>query len=178
MKWQPTPVFFAGEFHGQRSQVGYSLWSQRVGHDWATSTLTFTSQTVYKGLPRWLSNKEPACQCWRHRRHVYDPWVRKIHCRRKWQPTPVFLPGKSHGQRSMVGYSPWDCGVEHDLATEHTHTDTTSLYTSIYSNFFFLPWNIFPSCLHPYHYFPPPVDNNLISTAFTFSCSCKKLWQT
>ena len=34
--------------------------------------------------------------------------VRKIPWRRKWQPTPVFLPGKSHGQRSLVGYSPWD----------------------------------------------------------------------
>ena len=129
--------------------------------DWATSTCAFASQTVYTGLPRWLSNKGPACPCWRRGRHVYHPWVRKIHCRRKRQPTPVFLPGKSHGQRSMVGYSPWDCRVEHDVATEHTHTHTlVRLYTSIYSNFFFLPWNIFPSCLHPYHYFPPPTDNN------------------
>ena len=37
-----------------------------------------------------------------------DPWVRKIPWRRKWQPTSVFLPGKSHGQRSLAGYSPWD----------------------------------------------------------------------
>ena len=37
----------------------------------------------------------------------FDPWVMKIHWRRKWQPTPVFLPGESHGQRSLVGYSPW-----------------------------------------------------------------------
>ena len=42
------------------------------------------------------------------RRPRFDPWVRKIPWRRKWQPTPVFLPGKSHGQRSMVGYSLWD----------------------------------------------------------------------
>jgi len=39
--------------------------------------------------------------------HVFDPWVGKI-WRRKWQPTPVFLPGEFHGQRSLVGYSPWD----------------------------------------------------------------------
>ena len=39
----------------------------------------------------------------------FDPWVGKILCRRKWQPTPVFLPGESHGQRSLVGYSPWGC---------------------------------------------------------------------
>ena len=37
----------------------------------------------------------------------FDPWVRKTPWRRKWQPTPVFLPGKSHGQRSLAGYSPW-----------------------------------------------------------------------
>ena len=36
-----------------------------------------------------------------------DPWVGKIPCRRAWQPTPVFLPGESHGQRSLEGYSPW-----------------------------------------------------------------------
>ena len=37
--------------------------------------------------------------------------------RRKWQPTPVFLPGKSHGQRSLVGCSPWGCRVRHDWVT-------------------------------------------------------------
>ena len=39
-------------------------------------------------------------------RHRFDFWVGKISCRRKWQPIPVFLPGKSHEQRSLVGYSP------------------------------------------------------------------------
>ena len=37
----------------------------------------------------------------------FNPWVGQISWRRKWQPTPVFLPGKSHGWRSLVGYSPW-----------------------------------------------------------------------
>ena len=41
--------------------------------------------------------------------HGFNPWVGKIPWRRKWQPTPVFLPGKSHGQKSLVGYSPWGC---------------------------------------------------------------------
>ena len=57
------------------------------------------------GLPWWLRGKEFICQC---RRHGFDPWVGKVPWRRKWQPTPVFLPGKSHGQRGWVGYSPWD----------------------------------------------------------------------
>jgi len=43
------------------------------------------------------------------KRHRFEPWVRKISWRIKWQPTPVFLLEKSHGQRSLVGYSPWGC---------------------------------------------------------------------
>ena len=48
---------------------------------------------------------------------MFDPWVEKISRRKKWQPTPVFLPGKSHGQRSLAGYSPWGHKqVRHNLA--------------------------------------------------------------
>ena len=69
-----------------------------------------------EGLPTWLSGKEPACQC---RRLELDTWVRKILCRRKWQPTPVLLPGKSHGQRNLAGYSPWGSKrVGQDLVTK------------------------------------------------------------
>ena len=49
--------------------------------------------------------KKPTCQ-WRRYRGEFDPWVRQIPWRRKWQPTLVFLPGESHGQRSLEGYSP------------------------------------------------------------------------
>ena len=49
-------------------------------------------------LPRWLSGKRTHLQC---RRCGFNPWVWKIPWRRRWQPTPVFLPGKSHGQRSL-----------------------------------------------------------------------------
>ena len=45
--------------------------------------------------------------CLQCRRPGFNPWVGKILWRRKWQPTPALLPGKSHGWRSMVGYSPW-----------------------------------------------------------------------
>ena len=51
----------------------------------------------------------------RQKRHGFDPWARKILWRRAWQPTPVFLPGKSHGQRSLAGYSLWDL-KESDMA--------------------------------------------------------------
>ena len=69
-------------------------------------------------LPRWPRGKASACQC---RRCKFDPWVRKIPWRRKWLPIPVFLPGISHGQRSLVDYSPWGHGrVRHDLETKHS----------------------------------------------------------
>ena len=62
-------------------------------------------QPQRKGLPRWCSGKESACQCRRHKRHGFNPWVRKIPWSRKWWPIPASLPGKVHGQRSLVGYS-------------------------------------------------------------------------
>ena len=65
----------------------------------------FCSNTLL-WLPRWLSGKELICQC---RRHGFNPQVGKIPWRRKWQPIPVFLPGKSHRQRRLAGYSPWGC---------------------------------------------------------------------
>ena len=64
------------------------------------------------GLPRWPSSKESACQ---RKRCKFNPWIRKIPWRRKWQSTPVFLLGKCHGQRSLARYSPWG----------HTESDTT-----------------------------------------------------
>ena len=60
-------------------------------------------------------------QCWRPR---FDRWVRKIPWRRKWQSTPVFLPGEFHGQRSLEGYGPWalresDTTNTHELCCRH-----------------------------------------------------------
>ena len=60
---------------------------------------------IYVGLPRWPGGKEPTCQCRRHKRCGFNPWVRKILWKRKWQPTLAFLPGESHGQRSLAVYS-------------------------------------------------------------------------
>ena len=73
------------------------------------------SKTLY-GIPWWLSGKESTCQC---RRPGFDPWVGKIPWRREWLPTPVFLPGKSLGQRSLLVYSPWG----------HEESDTTKPLT-------------------------------------------------
>ena len=75
-------------------------------------------------LASYNSGKEPNCQCRRHKRRGFSPWVGKIPWRRTWQPTPGFLPGESHGQRSLVGYSPW--GHTESDTTEHTHTTLRS----------------------------------------------------
>ena len=65
--------------------------------------------------------------CLQFGRPGFNPWVRKIPWRRKWQPTPVLLPGESHGGRSLGGYSPWD-GKESDMAKQLTHTFVYQLY--------------------------------------------------
>ena len=71
--------------------------------------LALSSFMMLCGFPGSASGKEHACQCRRHKKHGFDPWVRKIPWRRAWQPTAVFLPGESHGQRSLVRYSPQGC---------------------------------------------------------------------
>ena len=58
------------------------------------------------GFPGRTRGKEPTCQSKRHKRLGFDPWVGKIPWRRKWRPISVFLPGESHGQRSLADYSP------------------------------------------------------------------------
>ena len=67
-----------------------------------------TAYVLATGFPGGVSGKEPACQCRRCKRRRFDPCIRKIPWRRIWQPTPLFLPGESHGQRSLAGYSPQD----------------------------------------------------------------------
>jgi len=52
--------------------------------------------------------------CLAMQRPRFNPRVRKIAWSRKWLPTPVFLPGEFHGQRSLTGYSSWGCGVRRD----------------------------------------------------------------
>ena len=61
---------------------------------------------LYRGFPSGTSGKEPDSLCRRYKRHRFCPWLGKIPWRRAWKPTPVFMPGESHGQMSLVGYSP------------------------------------------------------------------------
>ena len=78
-----------------------------------------------QGVPGGEVAKESACQCRRCKRLGFDPWVRKIPWRSPWPPTPVFLPGESHGWRSQAGYSPWGC--KESYTTVDTHTPVRQL---------------------------------------------------
>ena len=72
----------------------------------------------------------------------FDPWVGKILQKRKWQPTPVFLSGELHEQRSRAGYSPWGCKVsgmtEHVHTHTHTHTHTHKVYAYMHLIYIFI----------------------------------------
>ena len=128
-KWQPTPVFLPGESHGCKGLVGYSLWGCKESD--TTKQLTHTH--------RWSSGKKSTCQCRCLKWHRFNPWVRKIPWRRKWQPTAIFLSGKSNGQRNLVDYSPWghkESGMTEQL-NAHTHTHT---HTHTHLAWIFLTW--------------------------------------
>ena len=75
-------------------------------------------------------------------------WVEKIPWRRKWQPTPVFLPGKSHGQKSLEGYSLWSC-KELDMTWVCTHSPIHHNHVASGKNFriFVFPQKLLPKRL-------------------------------
>ena len=73
-------------------------------------------------FPGDASGKEHTYQCRTCKRLGFNPWVGKFPWRRAWQPTPVFLPGESCGQRSLAGYSPMSCRVRLTEMTEHLYS--------------------------------------------------------
>jgi len=94
----------------------YLNWEYWVPDNILSTLQILTHLVLIMGFP---SGSEPTCQSRRCRRCRYDLWVRKIPWRRKWQTPSVFLPGKSHGQRSLAGCRPPGCGrVRHDLSTK------------------------------------------------------------
>ena len=82
------------------------------------------------------------------RRPRFDPWVGKIPWRRAWQPTPVFLPGESHGQRSLVGYSPW--GYKESVTSKHSTVQCVYVYPQfpILSLFTLVKAMVFPVVMY------------------------------
>ena len=132
-KWQPTPVFLPGESQGWQSLMGCCLWGCKesdTASDLAAAAGSRTQglrkllrvfQIVYlvtfiDGLPRWLGGKESAC-------NAGDALGRTDPLEKEIATTAVVLPGKSHRQRSLAGYSSWSGKrVRYDLATEQAHT--------------------------------------------------------
>ena len=92
---------------------------------WLWFNWSYSYHVPALGLLSWHSGIESACQFRKHKRHEFNPWVRKIPWRRKWQPAPVLLLGKPHGQRSLAGYSPQGLRVRRDWLTEYTGTGLT-----------------------------------------------------
>ena len=103
-----------------------------------------SSHVVLEGLPTWLSGSRSRLQC---RRCWFDPGVRKTFWKRAWQPTPVSLPGESHGQGNLVGYSP-GAWKEWNMAesTEHACTRGSGRKGKEWELFFLNCLLIFPSC--------------------------------
>ena len=100
----------------------HSVW-QSLGSSMLLQMALIRSFLWLNNIPLWgFPGKESSCQC---RRCGFDLWVWKVPWRRKWQPTPVFLPGKSHGQRSLAGYSPGVVRVRHDLVPKKQQQQIT-----------------------------------------------------
>ena len=98
-----------------------------------------TLSTVSQGFPGDTVVKNPPANA----RRESSPWVGKVPWRRWWQPTPAFLPGESHGQRSLAGYCPQGC-KEVDR-TEHAHTVSKPLYASVS---FLVKWSCYWNLPH------------------------------
>ena len=101
------------------------------------------------GVPNSLSGKESTCQCGRCKRFEFNPWAGKKPWRKKWQPTPIYLPGKFQGQRNLTGCSPW--GRKQSKVTEQLSdwacTDKPGLQVQFF--FFFQRLNInLKQCLY------------------------------
>ena len=130
--------------------------------EWCDHRLCFLGTEMFLGFPGGASGKEPTCQCRRHKRRGFNPWVRKIPWRRAWQPTPIFLPEESNGQRSLVGYSPWG----------RKESDMTERYNS--NLFTGEQWHLM-NMVQPI-YFPPLQEEKVGSTIPLLSLSTVSLF--
>ena len=96
--------------------------------------------------------KNPLAMQENWKRRGFDPRVRKIPWRRKWQHAPVFLPGKSHGWRNLVGYSPWHCKrAGHGLANEHHHHYPMQILLSV-SQYVKPVWTLSSTLKYEYYF--------------------------
>ena len=152
-----------GHEFGWTSGVGDGQGGLACCNSWGYKDLDMTEQL------NWIE------ETWRPR---FDPWVRKIPQRRESLSTPVFLPGKSYGQRSLVGYSPWDHRVRHNQGTNtslragmhsppfelaHWHHTGKLFYWLVINAASPYPCLFIPSCLP----LVPPPPFFMVNTSYT-----------
>ena len=114
-------------FHADKTRAVLPTWAafkNCQGKHFITLFI-FDASKLRLGFPGGTSGKESDCQCRKCKRHGFDPWFRKIPWRRAGQPTPVFLPGESRGQKSLVFYSPQG-SKESDTTDETEHAGARS----------------------------------------------------
>ena len=127
-RWLQHP-FGAVGIDSRKISVSGLIPKASFGQSWpwvklGKATFFFSNPNVSQGLPWQPSGKESAWLC---RRSSFDLSVRKIPWRRKWQPTPVLLPGKSHGQRSLVGYNTAQEATKESDRTERLNNNICKL---------------------------------------------------
>ena len=122
---------------------------------WELVSIFLSRHTLWVGASLWLSGYRICLRC---KRNKFDPWVGKIPWRRKWQSTPVFLPGKPHGQRKLVCYYLWVPKSQTQLSDELT-TAAIWVGKNFYLCVFLWFWNIM---LHIYE------NSSFIHENFTF----------
>ena len=99
-----------------------TYWRRYSNFLWAIPSISGASKVA-------LLVKNHACQCKRDRRDGGSIWVRKIPWRRAWQPTPILLPGESHGRKSLLGYGPWGDKESDVLKQLSMHTHKQHIYS-------------------------------------------------
>ena len=99
-------VFLSGKWVEWQHSLPWLIWELKDVY--RLPWLIWELKDVHR-FPGGAGGKEPACQCTWHKRGVFNPWIRKIPLEEGMATTPVVLPGESHGQRSLRGYSPYGC---------------------------------------------------------------------
>ena len=146
----PQLIYYYG-FVLVKQGVTFSLW--RVIKKWTNIHFSGVNVSQCKNLitsycwviklPRWCSCKQTPCQFRRCKSCGLNPWFRKTPRAREWQPAPVFLPGKFHGQRSLAGY------IVHRVAKSRTWLKQLSMHAHTYISLSYL-WKY--SLLYPSHF--------------------------
>ena len=118
---------------------GYSLFR----HDHSSLLSLLTKIKCSMGLPRCSVVKNPPASAGDERDAGSIPGSGRFPWRRKWQPIPVFLPGESHGQRSLAGCSPWGCQESNTTEQLHTHSSLLTIFIKVWSFFLIGVWELF-----------------------------------